>query len=367
MRIALVLYGDLSAVSGGFLYDRMLVDALRRGGDTVDVIPFPRKAYAGCLLQNLDRGLRATLLGWNGDLMLQDELNHPSLFLLNRTLNRTRAFPVVAIVHHLKSSEQNPVPARGVYRRVERAYLRSVDGFVFNSIATRRSVAELMARPVGRLKGVVATPGGDRLGPLPTDQEVLSRCGTEGPLRLLFVGNIIPRKGLIDLIDALASIPSHLWRLTIAGSRGMDPGYAMEVDRAIAARGLAGNVSMAGPLDDIRLGEVYREHQVLVVPSRYEGFGIVYLEAMGFGVVPIGCRTGGAAEVIEHGKSGCLVPPGDSRALAEAIAGLAADRGLLRALAWEARRRFSVFPGWRSCMTSVREHLHEMSKGARHG
>jgi glycosyltransferase involved in cell wall biosynthesis len=366
MRVGLVIYGDLSAASGGFLYDRMLADALRRGGDTVDVISFPWRGYRQCLLQNLDRGLRAALLGWTGDLLLQDELNHPSLFLLNRAFKRSRTVPVVSIVHHLRSSEHNPVCARGAYRLVERAYLLSADGFVFNSRATRGSVEQLLGHSA---RGIVATPGGDRLGPLPTDQEVQRRCGQEGPLRVLFVGNIIPRKGLISVIDALGQVPSHLWRLTIAGSRGMNPGYAIQIDRAVAARGLGSNVRMAGQLDDAQLAEAYRTHHVLAVPSQYEGFGIVYLEAMGFGVVPIGCRTGGAAEVIEHGKSGCLVPPGDSRALAEAIAGLAVDRAFLRALALEARRRFCTFPGWESGMTALREYLHDLVRreGARHG
>jgi glycosyltransferase involved in cell wall biosynthesis len=366
MRVGLVIYGDLSTASGGYLYDRMLAAALRRGGDAVDVISLPWKGYGRCLLQNLDRGLRASLLGWNGDLLLQDELNHPSLFFLNRELRRLRAVPVIAVVHHLRTSERNPVFARGLYRGVERAYLRSVDGFVFNSHATRGSVERLLGGPA---RGIVATPGGDRLGFLPSEQEVLRRCGEEGPLRVLFVGNIIPRKGLGSVIEALGQVPSRLWRLTIAGSRSVDAAYAAEVDLAIAARALAGSVRMAGQLDDAQLVEAYRTHHVLAVPSQYEGFGIVYLEAMGFGVVPIGSRTGGAAEVIEHGKSGCLVTPGDSRGLADTIAGLAADRALLRTLAIGARQRFCAFPGWESSMTAARDHLHELvrQKGALHG
>jgi glycosyltransferase involved in cell wall biosynthesis len=357
MRIGLAIYGDLSTASGGFLYDRMLVDALRRAGDTVDVISFPWKGYGACLLQNFDRALRAALLGWNGDLLLQDELNHPSLFSLNRAFRRARAAPVIAIVHHLRTSEQHPVAARGLYQRVERAYLRSVDGFVFNSHATRGSVERLIGRPV---QGMVATPGGDRLGPLPSEQDVLRRSAEGGPLRVLYVGNIIPRKGLRSLIDALGQVPTRLWRLTIAGSRRVDAAYAAEVDRAVAAHALGGSVRMAGPLDDAQLVEAYRAHHVLAVPSQYEGFGIAYLEAMGFGVVPIGSRTGGAAEVIEHGKSGCLVKPGDVHALANTIAGLAADRALLCSLALEARRRFCTFPGWEPSMNAVREHLHEL-------
>jgi len=366
MRIGLVIYGDLSTASGGFLYDRMLVDALRRGGDRVDVISFPWRGYGACLLQNFDPAVRTAFLRWSGDLFLQDELNHPSLFFLNRAFKRLRAAPVISVVHHLRTSELNPAAARGLYHRVERAYLRSVDGFVFNSHATQASVERLLDGPAS---GMVATPGGDRLGPLLSEQEVLRRCAEEGPLRVLFVGNVIPRKGLSTVIDGLGQVPSRLWRLTVAGSRSMNAAYAAEVDRAVAARALGGSVRMAGPLDDAQLVEAYRTHHVLAVPSQYEGFGIVYLEAMGFGVVPIGSRNGGAAEVIEHGKSGCLVKPGDSRGLADTIARLAADRTLLRSMALEARRRFCAFPGWEPSMKAVREYLHELArrKGALHG
>ena len=183
---------------------------------------------------------------------------------------------------------------------------------------------------------------------------------------MLFVGNVIPRKGLRGLIDALGKVPTRLWRLTVAGSRSVNAGYAAEVDRAVAARALGGCVRMAGPLDDAQLVEAYRTHHVLAVPSQHEGFGIVYLEAMGFGVVPIGSRTGGAAEVIEHGTSGCLVRPDDASGLADTIAGLAMDRALLGSLAIGARRRFCAFPGWEPGMNAVRQHLHElvMRKGA---
>ena len=357
MRAALVIYGDLATLSGGFLYDRMLVDTLRRAGDTVDVFSLPWKAYGRCLRQNFDRGLRSALLGWDGDLLLEDELNHPSLLVLNRSLHRTRRVPMISIVHHLRSSELHPRIAHQVYRWVERSYLRSVDGFLFNSPATRRAVEELIGGPA---EGFVVTPGGDRLGPGPGEEEILRRCETVGPLRVLFVGNIILRKGLHVLIEALGTIPGDQWRLTIVGGRGMDPAYATSVDRMIASRGLQGKVRMLGQLDDAFLAAALREHHVLAVPSEYEGFGIVYLEAMGFGVVPIGSRAGGAAEIIEHERSGLLVPAGDARALAAAIADLAGNRGRLRMLALEALRRFRAFPGWQESMGAAHRYLREL-------
>ena len=103
MRIGLIIYGDLDTVSGGFLYDRVLVDHLRESGDDVEIISLPWRSYAGNISDNWSARLRARLEEQRLDLMLQDELNHSSLFRLNRKLRRS--YPIVSIVHHLRSSE----------------------------------------------------------------------------------------------------------------------------------------------------------------------------------------------------------------------------------------------------------------------
>jgi glycosyltransferase involved in cell wall biosynthesis len=353
MRIGLVIYGELASVSGGFLYDRMLVDELRRGGDDVDVISLPWRGLAGGMAQTVDPRIRAMVRNWDGDMLLEDELAHPTLALLGPR----RGIPRVAIVHHLRASEHPGRPAFGIAASVERAYLSAVDACVYNSEASRRTVRELVGRDV---RGIVATPGGDRLGPGLPEEQVLLRAKEPGPLRVLFVANLIPRKGLLTLIEALRQLPRGRWTLTVSGSRGADPEHAAEVDRAVSQRGMQDNVHMAGPLDDAALTNALRTHHVLAVPSKYEGFGIVYLEAMGFGVVPIGSSAGGAAEVIEHDRSGFLVEPGDARALGRLLGGLAEDRAQLRDMAVAALRRFTEFPGWQQSMRLVRDWLHVM-------
>jgi glycosyltransferase involved in cell wall biosynthesis len=353
MRIGLVIYGELASVSGGFLYDRMLVDELRRAGDEVDIISLPWRGFACGMAQAMDPRIRAMVRRWDGDLLLEDELAHPTLALLGPR----RGIPRVAIVHHLRASEHPGRPARGIRAGVERAYLNAVDACVFNSETTRRTVRELVGCDV---RGIVATPGGDRLGPDLTEEQVLLRCKEPGPLRVLFVGNLIPRKGLLTLLEALNTLPRERWALTVAGSREADPAHAAEVDRAVREHRMRDNVRMSGPLDDAALADAFRTHHVLAVPSRYEGFGIVYLEAMGFGVVPVGSGAGGAAEVIRHGRSGFLVEPGDAPALGSLLGSLAADRALLGDMAVAALRRFAELPGWRQSMRLVRDWLHGM-------
>ena len=139
MRLGLVIYGSLDTVSGGYLYDRELVAHLRRQGDTVEIVSLPWRGYAPHLGDNLSPRLRDRLAKLDVDVLLQDELNHPSLFTLNRRLPHASP-PRLAIVHHLRSSEHHPAWLMPLYRSIERRYLGSVHGLIYNSFTTRLAV-----------------------------------------------------------------------------------------------------------------------------------------------------------------------------------------------------------------------------------
>ncbi len=128
MRIGLVIYGSLDILSGGYLYDRMLVSYLENQGDHVEIISLPVRDYSASLADNLSGNLIKRLAALDLDILLEDELTHPSLFWLNARLRRRVDYPVLAIVHHLRSSEPRAVWANWFYRWVERRYLSSVDG-----------------------------------------------------------------------------------------------------------------------------------------------------------------------------------------------------------------------------------------------
>jgi glycosyltransferase involved in cell wall biosynthesis len=198
MRVGLILYGNLKTVSGGFFYDRRVVDYLRRQEDQVEVISLPWPIYARALLDNVSPLVWRRLREVSVDVYLQDELAHPSLFWLNRRLRRLKRAPLVAIVHHLRCAENWPAWQKVCYRWVERRYLRSVDAYIVNSLSTR----EMVERFAGRGKpGVVARPGGDNFTGSITPQQIEARARTQ-PFTILFLGNLIPRKGLHTLIAA---------------------------------------------------------------------------------------------------------------------------------------------------------------------
>ncbi|HJS27976.1 MAG TPA: glycosyltransferase family 4 protein, partial [Anaerolineales bacterium] len=277
MKVGLVIYGSIDSLSGGYLYDRTLVNFLRARGDDVNVISLPDRSYPGRLAQNLISSFPKNL---DLDLLLQDELCHPSLISWNRKIKRSSRIPVISIVHHLLISEPgHSAMMAALYRRVEMAYLRSVDGFIFNSETTRQVVEVAIGRSDC---AVVAHPGADRLGPEINGEEITARAHAIGPLKIMFLGNVIPRKGLDVLLEALSRL-SHLnWRLTVVGSLEMDRSYANSAREAAEGGPNKGRIQFRGPLVDDRLAVEMREHHLMALPSHYEGYGIAYLEAMGF-------------------------------------------------------------------------------------
>ncbi len=364
MRVGLVIYGSLDTLSGGYLYDRMLVDRLRRSGDQVEMVSLPRRSYFRSLEDNLSGWLRQRLEQAQWDILLQDELNHPSLFRLNRQLRKMVAYPVISIVHHLRSCELRPTWQNRLYRHVEKRYLDSVDGFIFNSHTTRREVERLAG---GGKPHVVAYPGRDHLDSSITREQVAKRAESPGPLRIIFLGNLIPRKGLGILLEALSRLPRESWQLEIVGSTDADRAYTRAIRRQIARRDLKQQVRIFGLLTDSQLADRLAKSQLLAVPSSYEGFGLAYLEAMGFGLPVIASTAGAAPEVVSHQRNGFLVDFGDIGALAQSIDKLVQDRSLLLEMSLRVLERYRDFPNWEQTTSEVRRFLHALPRTRRIG
>jgi glycosyltransferase involved in cell wall biosynthesis len=354
MRLGLIIYGSLETLSGGYLYDRKLVERLREAGDHVEVISMPWRDYLGRLAHNFDPAWIKHLAGAKYDVLLEDELNHPSLFRINRALRPICDFPIVSIVHHLRSSEDHPSALTTIYRTVERNYLKSLDGYIFNSQTTCDAVEKMIG---DQACGVVATPAGDRFGKTASEDEIRSRVLAPAPLRILFTGNLIPRKGLETLLRGVAGLDSRDWRLRLVGRTDIDRIYAGHMRELAIQEGIAGQVDFLGGLSDADLEIEFRNAHILAVPSTYEGFGIVYLEAMGFGVPAIGSTAGGAGEIVQHGINGALIHPGDSSDLTRCLKPLMQDRVKLLEMSLNARKRFDAFPGWAKSMDIARAYL----------
>lgn len=352
MRIGLIIYGSLDTVSGGYLYDRKLVHALEWAGHTVHIISLPWRNYGRHIADNFNSGLRQRLRGANYDLLLQDELNHPSLFRLNRRLKQAVEYPIVSIVHHLRSDEAHPGPILPLYRRIEQAYLRSCDRFLFNSQTTKARVAQLLGRPLPPHH--IALPAGDRFHGM-TGKEIRQRVvqHRREPVTILAVGNLSPRKGFHTLISAIGGLPQDRFRVHLIGNQGVDPTYVLSLKRQVVSLGVEDRVYFAGTLPDAELAQMYCTADLLVLPSQYEGFGIAYLEGMGFGLPAIGGVAGGAAEIITEGENGYRLSFGDVDRLVHHLNRLDQDRDLLLRMSLAARARFEAHPTWEASMAGA--------------
>lgn len=360
MRVGLIIYGSLDTLSGGYLYDRILVEHLRAAGDTVEVISLPVVGYGQALGQNYSRTIRNRLAGLHVDLLLQDELNHPSLFVLNRWLRQVLSAPFIGVIHHLRSSESPNRLLRVLYRAIERRYLESLDGYVFNSQSSRQAVNVLAPH---QKPFVVATPGGDVLQESAFGSQnnaysqVIQPDSQRQGIEILFVGNLIERKGLHTLLSALARVNFTDWRLRVVGRDDVEPAYVRRCRNLVTSADLENQVEFLGALNDGNLVQAYRTSQLLAVPSTFEGFGIVYLEAMRWGVVPIAGKAGGSSEIIQNGINGWLVPPGDEAVLAAVIETISRNPEILQPMSRAARKRYAEFPTWRQTTENIRQFM----------
>jgi glycosyltransferase involved in cell wall biosynthesis len=148
------------------------------------------------------------------------------------------------------------------------------------------------------------------------------------PLRVLYAGSVVLRKGVQYLLEAARLLKPDQFEFYILGQNYQRPD---------AFQGLGENVRFIGQLPYQELGNYYKNCDVLVFPSLSDGFGSVQVEAMGYGLPVIASTS--CASVVEHGKSGFLVPPGDSISIGMYLQRLADDRSMLESLSCNALNR----------------------------
>ena len=354
MRLCLMIYGSLDSLTGGFIYDKYLVRHLLHKGHTVDIVSLPWRRYGRLLLDNLSLRLRSTLCGNRYDLILQDELIHPSLFWLNHRHQSANDVPIVSIVHQVLSSQPRKNRRNRLYRVIEKHYLAGIDAFIFNSQTTRSHVHHLINR---QPPSIVANPGADRLGHLQTPESLTTKARRTGPLELVFVGNITPIKGLVPLLDSLRRLPPDTWRLSVVGSLTMDRRHVSRIRRMISAHHITHQIRLMGSLQGRDLINILVDSQLFVMPFANEGFGIACLEALSYGLPVLASATGAVKEFIQDGINGFLIPAGETQTCADIILDLHRNRDQLIRLSEAALKTALARPGWSDSVDAIHDFL----------
>jgi glycosyltransferase involved in cell wall biosynthesis len=220
--------------------------------------------------------------------------------------------------------------------------LKTSDQVVAISSYTAREVAELVHVPVRVIPYGLGFPES-----LPETRD--QRLGNRDVFQILYVGNLIPRKGVKYLIDALQRLPPTIPAKLLILGEGTD---RPKLEAQVRELGLNGRVSMPGRVPDSDLHRAFHAASVLVLPSIVdqrgdtEGLGVVLIEAMAYRIPVIGSAIGGITDIISDGATGLLVPPEDPAAIAAAIARIAADPALAERLALAGSRRVRERFGW---------------------
>lgn len=354
MRVACVVPGDIDTTSGGFRYDRRLVASLRDAGDDVTVHSVPWRRYPFGVVDAPRTPLSA--FAADADVVVVDELAHPTFAAATRSRDGEGETPVVALVHHLRCDEGGPDAP--LARLLERRFLRRVDAALCTSSATARSVRELV--PSASLPTCVAPPTDDQFVPDVALDDIEARAA-ETPFRVVFLGALVPRKRPDALVDALAGLDGE-WRATLVGPHP-NARFVARVRRRCRRRGVAARVTLTGPLSSDDVAAVLRRSHALALPSTHEGFGIAALEGMGFGLPAVVTQAGGATDLVTHGETGFLVPPGGVGAVYAALSTLATDRTRLARMGRAARRRYDAHPPWPETVDRIRSFFARITDG----
>lgn len=174
---------------------------------------------------------------------------------------------------------------------------------------------------------------------------------------MLYVGAIVRDKGVIDLLYALALLPDlPAWEIHLVGKSDAEPDTLSEIHRLRnQLKEKMNRVVIHGWLDTQALQNLYATSDIFVLPSYWEGYGIVFLEAMAWGIPIVSYNTGAIPEVVIDGKSGILVPLKDIQGLSFAITRLMKDEELRERLGEEGKKTASQHNDWQEMEIQCRD------------
>jgi len=333
--LVFVVPGAIDQLTGGYLFDRHVVDGLRALGRTVRVVELPgRFPDADALTRASAASALAGLA--SGTPVVIDGLALPGFAdCLEREASRLRLF---GFVHHPLSMETGSAPAqaRGL-ALLEARLWPMLRGILCPSEHTAQAI---VAAGVAADRVQVTPPGTEppAIAPQP-------RPTPSGQWNLLAVGTVTPRKGHLLLIEALAGLRDIDWRLICIGSLERDRGAAAALRAAIAGHRLGDRITLEGELPHEELSAAYRAADLFTLPSWHEGYGMVFAEALAHGLPVIATHAGAIPATVPAAAS-LLVSPGDVAALRQALQRVFTDASLHARLAKGAVAAGRALPDW---------------------
>lgn len=338
--------GNLELKTGGYGYDREILAGLRGLGWDVELLSlgdgFP--VPASQTMKQAEERLSALA---DGTLVMIDGLAFGVMDAwARREAERLR---IVALVHHplaletgLGEEEEHRL------RQSETAALAATRHIIVTSPMTAGEVTANFGVAPDNI--TVAVPGTVK----PTARQ---RAQNDVP-QILSVGSLTRRKGYDILIAALEQVSDLAWQTTIIGSPYLDPVVADALAQQIDRLRLSDRILLAGQSDN--LAPAYAKADIFALASRYEGYGMVFAEALSHGLPIVACKAGAVPDVVPS-DAGFLVPVDDVDAMATALRTLLVDTSERERRAAAAARAGSLLPGWTDTSAIISKALESLA------
>jgi glycosyltransferase involved in cell wall biosynthesis len=334
--LPLVTLGDPRRLSGGYLYHLRMADAAPMHGARIvfqsfPEWPFPLAALRGPALVRRLKELRASAV-------LLDSI--AAAFAGPVLATRRLDLPVIAVLHQPPGGIDHGTVRTWAQAPLDRLALRRADLLI---AASDHLAEQLVEAGVARSSLRVVPPGRD-VAPPPAGPVQDLRHGRAAAF--LTVANWLPRKGILELLEAFARLPADAATLHLAGDESAEARYEARVRSRLEKGDLTGRVVRHGSIARDDVAGLYRAADVFVLPAAREPYGTVWGEAMAFGLPVVGWRAGNLPYLAEDEREGLLVETGDVAALSQALSELAFDRALRARLGAAAKRRALTRPTW---------------------
>lgn len=331
MKAVFAIPGDIETRTGGFIYERTLLLTLRETGHAVQHLQLPEGFPDPTPAEMAEAVSLLSAVPADTPLII-DGLVFGAIE--TEGLAQVRA-PIVAMIHHPLALETGLAADRAaLLHRREADNLALAAEVVVPSPHTAAILRDQYGVPAAKIS--VALPGFGASDPVRTP---------DSPPLILAVGILVPRKGHDILLDALARLTDLDWQAAIVGAR-YEPATADALEAQSATLGLASRVRFTGSLGPEALRDSFRRASVFALATRYEGYGMVFSEALLHGLPIVTCASGAVPDTVPS-EAGILVPTDDTEAFATALRTLLTDDARRQAMAEAATAAGRVLPTWR--------------------
>jgi len=312
---------DSTWKTGGERYNERVKQYLQQNGWNVITPDIDENV----IFQNIF--LRHLISNWNltislftivkpGDILVENSYWHSRLLFPNILLKYFKRVRIVVISHHLVYHDLRGRTLQKLDKLLEGFFFYLADIIISVSNSTREEIVKLK---IPSDKIIIIPNGFDR------PPETISRSNDPQQLHCLFVGTCYERKGVEYLLAAFRDLRRNDVVLDLAGDLNNDSKYSNRMIKLAKEWDIQDRVIFHGRIPESKLWELYANADIFVLPSLWEGFGVVLLEAMAFGLPVIATDVGAIPDIVVDGYSGILIPPRDSKSLTDALQRLVED------------------------------------------